>query len=123
MGDKRDRDPFANRYDAESESEETTEMSETTETSKTAESTESTEPTETSKRSKTTETVRDRKNVNMYLPEELVGEMNIRYSELNTKWMREHDGEDLPKNQEFYPAVVRAALQQTSIEEQLGLEE
>ena len=114
MADKRDdRDPFDARYGADSEGEETTEMAETSKISKSAESAEESE---------TSETIRDRKNVNMYLPEGLVEEMNIRYSELNTKWMREHDGEELPKNQEFYPAVVRAALEETSVESELGLD-
>jgi len=119
MTDKREsRDPFDARYDTDSETEETTKMTETAETSQTAENAENTETSETSKTSKT---IRERKNVNMYLPEDLVEEMNIRYSELNAQWVREHDGEDLPKNQEFYPAVVQAALNETSIESELGL--
>lgn len=101
MGDKRDRDPFENRY---SESEETEETTETAETSKSAES---------------SETVRSRKNVNMYLPEDLVTEMNAVYAEVNADWVREH-GEDLPKNEEFYPAVVRGGLD--GVREELGLD-
>jgi hypothetical protein len=103
----RERDPFQSRYDTE----ESTETSKSEETSKTTET------------SKTSETVRDRKNVNMYLPDELVEEMQIRYSELNAKWAREHGGDDLPKNQEYYPAVIRAALNETAIEDELGIEE
>ncbi|ELZ36429.1 HNH endonuclease [Halorubrum sp. Atlit-26R] len=67
-------------------------------------------------------TVRERKNVNMYLPETLVDDLQLRYSELNVKWRRQH-GEDMPKNEEFYPAAVRAALGGSSIEDELGLEE
>lgn len=99
MSDKRDRDPFESRY---SESEESEEMSETTESSKT---------------SKTS--VRERRNVNMYLPDQLVEEMNATYAEVNAEWVREH-GEDLPKNEEFYPAVVRGGLD--GVREELGLE-
>ncbi|PHQ38256.1 HNH endonuclease [Halorubrum persicum] len=66
-------------------------------------------------------TVRERKNVNMYLPEELVEDLQLRYSELNVEWRRQH-GEDMPKNEEYYPAAIRAALGESSIEEELGVE-
>lgn len=64
--------------------------------------------------------VRDQKNVNMYLPDDLVSDMRLRYSELELEWRREHD-DDLPKNEVFYPAVIRAALEGTSIEAEIGL--
>jgi hypothetical protein len=83
----------------------------------TAESEESTESEETSGG-----TVRERKNVNMYLPGEQVSDLQMRYSELNVQWRREYD-EDLPKNDQFYPAVIQAALEGTSIEEQLPIDE
>ena len=72
--------------------------------------------------SKKSGTVKDRKNVNMYLPEELVSDLQLRYQELNLQWRREYD-EDLPKNDQFYPAVVRAALEETTVEAQLPLED
>jgi len=104
MSDKSDRDPFNERYGESSESEKTADESEMS---------------QASKDSKTT--VRERKNVNMYLPEELVDDLQLRYKRLDIEWREEH-GEDLPKNAEFYPAVVRAALNETSIEEELGVE-
>ncbi|RLM49175.1 HNH endonuclease [Halorubrum sp. Atlit-28R] len=56
----------------------------------------------------------------MYLSGDDVDELDIRYPEFNVEWQREH-GEQLPKNEKFYPAVVRAGLSRTSIEEELGL--
>lgn len=110
---KRDRDPFAERYDRDDEGSETTGSSES---SKSAESTESTETTESE------ETIRDRRNVNMYLPEDLVDDLQIRYAEMEAKWRAEH-GESLAKNREYYPAVVRAALNDTTVAEELDLDE
>jgi len=72
--------------------------------------------------SKESKTVKERKNVNMYLPDELVSDLQMRYQELNLKWRREYD-EDLPKNDQFYPAMVRAILEQTTLEDQLPLED
>jgi len=58
----------------------------------------------------------------IYLPDDVVDELDIRYSEVNVEWQREH-GEQLPKNERFYPALVRAAINETSIELELGLDE
>jgi len=121
--EKRDRDPWQDRYDQdenESESEETAEPSETSKMSKSAETAESDEGTESQETSGGT--VRERRNVNMYLPSDQVSDLQLRYSELNVQWRREYD-EDLPKNDQFYPAVIQAALEGTSIEEQLPLED
>ncbi|MEZ3118219.1 hypothetical protein RYH80_20080 [Halobaculum sp. MBLA0147] len=111
---KRDRDPFAERYDRDDEGE-----SETTGSSKSSKSVKSAESTETAE---SKETIRDRKNVNMYLPEDLVDDLQIRYAQMEAKWRAEH-GESLAKNREYYPAVVRAALNDTTVAEELGLEE
>ena len=51
-----------------------------------------------------------------------VDDLQLRYSELNVEWRRRH-GEDMPKNEEYYPAVVRSALGESTIEEELGLDE
>ncbi|WP_180271817.1 hypothetical protein [Halorubrum persicum] len=134
---KRDRDPWQDRYDRddnrddapfESEQEsESVETSDTPNTSKSPKSSKRKETPEMSKSTKTAEseesggTVRERKNVNMYLPEELVEDLQLRYSELNVEWRRQH-GEDMPKNEEYYPAAIRAALGESSIEEELGVE-
>lgn len=66
------------------------------------------------------ETVRERKNVNMYLPEDVVKEMQIRFDELNAQHRRIHD-EPLEKNRDFYPALLQAGLEGEEIEDQLNL--
>lgn len=131
MAEKRDRNPWDDRY---GEGDEESETSETSKTSETPDTSDSPKTSKTSKREKSTEseeiserpetsksTVRDRKNVNMYLPDDLVGDLQLRYSELNVEWRRQHD-DDLPKNQEFYPAVIRAGLEGTSVREELDLD-
>ena len=121
--EKRDRNPWDDRYDQdgdESESEEKADPSETSKMSKSAETAESEKSTEGEETSGGT--VRERKNVNMYLPGDQVSDLQLRYSELNVQWRREYD-EDLPKNDQFYPAVIQAALKGTSIEEQLPIGE
>jgi hypothetical protein len=133
MADKRERNPWNDRYgddeNDKSESEELSKRSKTAEnsmissTSETEEAAESGSTVESAEREESSEetSVRERKNVNMYLPEGLVDELQLRYSELNVEWRRQH-GEDMPKNDQFYPAVVRSALEDTTIEEELGLE-
>lgn len=110
MSDKRGRDPFNDRYEP-GESEESNNSS----TSKTS-STPNKE--KTSNTSKSTESVRQRRNVNMYLPDELVDELQLRYAELNVEYRRKH-GDDMPKNSVYYPAVIRAALNNTSVQNEL----
>ena len=133
---KRDRNPWDDRYDRDDDdrddaaieseaSSETTEMSEASNTSKTSKRQKTTKMSKSEKTAESEEssgTVRERKNVNMYLPEGLVDDLQMRYSELNVEWRRRH-GEDMPKNDEFYPAAIRAALGESSIEEVLGLGE
>ena len=133
---KRSRDPFETRYDHEddrddvalegesspSESAERSETSDDSKTSKRAKTAKMSKSTKTTESEESTGTVRERKNVNMYLPESLVDKLQLRYSELNVEWRRQH-GEDMPKNEEFYPAVIRSSLSETSIKEELGLEE
>lgn len=133
---KRDRNPWDDRYDRDDDdrddaaieseaSSETTEMSEASNTSKTSKRQKTTKMSKSEKTAESEEssgTVRERKNVNMYLPEGLVDDLQMRYSELNVEWRRRH-GEDMPKNDEFYPAAIRAALGESSIEEELGLGE
>ena len=123
-------DPWDARYSSDNkEDEETTEIeesnnisktSETAETSKTSKTKESNNSSKRSDTSKSDETIRSRKNINMYLPEQLVDELQLRYSELNVEWRREH-GEDMPKNAEYYPAVIRASLNDTTVAEELDL--
>jgi len=138
--EKRDRNPWDDRYDHDDDDhddavpEDDPSTSETVETSNTSNTSKTSKSAETPKMSKSkmnaeseengesSGTVRERKNVNMYLPETLVDDLQLRYSELNVEWRRRH-GEDMPKNEEFYPAAVRAALGESSIEEELSLDE
>jgi hypothetical protein len=64
--------------------------------------------------------VKDRPSVLMYLPEDTRQELDIRFDELNARYKREH-GEPLEKNRDYYPAVVRAGLEDRSLEEILDL--
>ncbi|MDQ2074983.1 hypothetical protein RBH20_20905 [Haloarcula sp. H-GB4] len=120
MADKRDRDPFDQRYDEDGDDNDTqsnsSKITKTSKTSKTAETEESEKSDETVEGGG----VRERRNVNMYLPDGLVDDLQLRYSELNVQWRREN-GEDLPKNDEFYPAVIESSLRDTTIEKELGL--
>lgn len=105
MSEKRDRDPFADRYDGKSN---TSKSSDASKTSK-SEETERTP-------------LRERTNINMYIEDEsLVEQLKREYKRLDLDWSEEF-GDDLPKNDEFYPAVLRAALNETSIREELGLD-
>jgi hypothetical protein len=139
---------IADRFGAATDTTETSETGNTTETTETIDtsgsaSTPSTDMTETTETTTTTETGKtietsDRTDTlgpddegfvlredwngrTIYLPDDDVDELDIRYSEVNVQWQREH-GEQLPKNERFYPAVIRAGLSGTSIEEELGLE-
>ncbi|GGM50949.1 hypothetical protein [Haloarcula argentinensis] len=120
MADKRDRDPFDQRYDEDSDDNNT--QSNTSKTSEKSKTSETEETAKSQKSGKASENggVRERRNVNMYLPDGLVDDLQLRYSELNVQWRREN-GEDLPKNDEFYPAVIESSLRDTTIEKELGL--
>lgn len=123
---------IANRFGA-SETDETIETSDTTEMTDVSESHQprSAETTETSTMSETTETPKPedddfqlRKHWNgrtVYLPDEVIDNLDLRYKECSIKWQQKRGGK-LPKNERFYPAVIQAALRETSIEAELGLE-
>lgn len=134
---------IADRFGAMSETSETSETTNTIETTETTddesdasydmtETTGTTETTETIETSTMTETLspgdegfvlrEDWNGRTIYLPDDVVDEVDIRYSEVNVEWQRAH-GEQLPKNERFYPALIRAAINETSIEEELGLDE
>lgn len=103
-----------------------------TETTDTTTMTETGETIETSGTGDTTDTLapgdagfvlrEDWNGRTIYLSDDDVNELDIRYSEVNVEWQRKH-GEQLPKNERFYPAVIRAGLSGTSIEKELGLED
>ena len=101
----------------------TTDTTATTETGETIETSETTDTTDTPGPGDEGFVLREDWNGRtIYLSDDDVDELDIRYSEVNVQWQREH-GEQLPKNERFYPAVIRAGLSGTSIEEELGLEE
>jgi len=104
-----------------SEAPETVETTETTETTSTSETTETSETADTLGPDDEGFVLRDDWNGRtIYLPDDVVDDLDIRYSEVNVAWQREH-GEQLPKNERFYPALVRAAINETSIEDELGI--
>lgn len=119
---------IAERFNETSETTETTNPTETTKEDLAA----SSDMTETSETTNTTETPEaddegfvlreDWNGRTIYLPDNIVDALDIRYSEVNVEWQREH-GEQLPKNERFYPAMVRAAINETSIEKELDLDE
>lgn len=74
---------------------------------------------ETDEKEKTS--VKDRPSVLMYLPEGDHHALDVRFTQLNARHKEEH-GEGIQKNRDYYPAVVRAALNDTTLEEELGLE-
>lgn len=65
-----------------------------------------------------TDNIKDRPSVLMYLTEEIHSELDLRFDELNLQHKREH-GDALEKNRDFYPAVIKAALEGKEIQEVL----
>lgn len=124
--DKTDgRDPFNDRYTtsqetAESELTDSSKTSKSTEISKTNSTEKSEETDKASGASEDSKTVRERKNVNMYLPKEKVEELQLRYAELNVAYQQQH-GEEMPKNDVFYPAVIESALEDRDLKDVLEL--
>lgn len=102
MADKRDRDPFASRYDQNSqEGEEKTENSAKNEKSEDASKTEKTKKTP----------LKERTNINMYIEDEsLIDDLQLQYKRLDLEFQGRH-GEDLPKNDLYYPLVLKLALE------------
>ena len=103
------------------------EMAETTDTttssSETIETIEATETTDTSGPGDEGFVLREDWNGRtIYLPDDVVNDIDIRYSEANVEWQRAHR-KQLRKNELFYPTVIRADLNGTSIEKELGLSE
>lgn len=64
--------------------------------------------------------VKDRPSVLMYLPEDLHAELDIRFDELNAQYKREH-GEPLEKNRDYYPAIIKAGLEDKDLEDVLDI--
>lgn len=66
------------------------------------------------------ESIKNRPSVLMYLPEELHTELDIRFDELNAQHKREH-GRPLEKNRDYYPAVIKASLENKSVKDILDI--
>jgi hypothetical protein len=123
---------IANRFGASTDTTDTSGTLETSGTTDTSETPETPETTDTIDTSDTSETLgpgdegfvlrEDWNGRTIYLPDDVVAELDVRYSEVNVEWQRVH-GEQLPKNERFYPALVRAALNETSIEKELGVKD
>ncbi len=114
-------DDRVNRLRQRRQNRETDEQSDTSESSKPSETSEPTEPEKSKEPSETDQTsVKDEMvGTYMYLPEDLKNELDLRFDELSLEHKREH-GEPLEKNRDFYPAMVRAALDnQEALEEML----
>lgn len=114
------RDELKSRFGGREESEtaESSEPSEEAETEKTEETTEMSQTSGTAKTAKSN--VKERSNVNMYLPDDLVNELSITFDELNAQHKREH-GEPLEKNRDFYPAIVKAGLEGKDVKDVLDI--
>lgn len=119
---------IADEYKDRRDSDDTAETGETKETTETMGTTETTTSSETSgtkgtpTTTKTSETnIKDEWNGRtIYLPDDVVDDLDLRFDELALEAKRAGDG--IKKNRDFYPALVRAALNETSIEKELGLE-
>ena len=97
------------------------EPSDSDEQSKSEKSSKSSKPSKTEQTGKREQkSVKDRPSVLMYLPEELHSDLDIRFDELNAQYKREH-GEALEKNRDYYPAVIKAGLEEKDIKEVLDL--
>jgi uncharacterized membrane protein len=66
------------------------------------------------------ESIKDRPSVLMYLPEELHSELDIRFDELNAQHKREH-GRPLEKNRDYYPAIIKASLEDKAVKDILDI--
>jgi len=64
------------------------------------------------------DTVEDLPTVLMYLPEEVVEKLRQTYRRLNVEYAEE-TGEDLPKNQVYYPAVIEAGVRAVNVDQLL----
>lgn len=103
----------------------------TTDTTDTEETTGTTDTTETTETTGTTPQPGDPEfsfkdqwaGRTLYLPPELAGEVDQVYKRLDVDWSAIH-GDDLPKNERFYPAVFRVAIQNPDLlRTELGLDD
>lgn len=116
-------DALAERFESDNRSNEdkTSKTSQTPKTSQT-EKTDVTESESEGNTSSSSSLKSQRASVMMYLPEELREDLDLRFDELNLAYRREH-GEKLQKNRDYYPAVVKAGLTGTDVEDILEIDD
>lgn len=114
-------DRLSRRFEQDSETEKTSKSDKTDKTDMST-SDSKTDESASSGKSSESDNIRDRPSVLMYLPEELHQELDLRFDEINLQHKREH-GQALEKNRDYYPAVIKAALEGKDIEDVLDLEE
>jgi len=94
--------------DEPSETSKTEQPSEPVKTEKTSKTVKTSEPVKTGESE--TRTVKDRPHLMMYLPSELLEELALTFDELNLQHKRVH-GTALEKNRDYYPALIKAGLE------------
>ena len=112
-----------------SETEGTSETGETSETFEASETLETEETEERVDQNGTVESrlqwvggtsVRDRANLNFYLPDEVKSEIEDTYLQLNIEYQQRY-GETLKKHEQYYPHLLEQGLNEDDLREQLGL--
>lgn len=118
--------------DSSGESEKTSETEWTSETGETSETLEASETSETEERVDQNGTVesrlqwvggtsvRDRANLNFYLPDEIKSKIEATYLQLNIEYQQRY-GEELKKHEQYYPHLLEQGLNKDALREQLGL--
>jgi hypothetical protein len=101
-------DDSSSNTDEQSKTEQTEKPSKPVKTEKTSKTANTSEPVKTGESE--TETVRDRPHLMMYLPSEQLEELALTFDELNLQHKRAH-GTDIEKNRDYYPALIRAGLE------------
>ncbi|CDK39460.1 hypothetical protein [Halorubrum sp. AJ67] len=111
------------------------ETPEAEETSKTGEASETLEASETSETEEIVDqngtfeprlqwvggtSVRDRANLNFYLPDEIKAKIEATYLQLNIEYQQQY-GEKLKKHEQYYPHLLEQGLNEDDLREQLGL--
>lgn len=115
-------DRMSRRFGADMETEDAAEESNQSKESETSKTPMTTKTSKTQEGSKDEQTnITELPSVLMYLPPELKNDLGIRFDELNLQHKREYD-EELEKNRDFYPALIRAALSDEKSLEDILLE-
>lgn len=110
-----------NRRSPDREDSQTTETDDVDQASETSQTHQTSQMDESDQSNEANQTpVREQTHVAMYLDDDLAEQLDLRFDELALQYRREH-GEKLTKNGEFYPALARAAINDSTVREELGL--